>query len=206
MAVTDTDTAGSVPSLVYWGQESLMIRQPSVAPSAMDDPSWQQHLDGLARAMEHHGGIGIAAPQIGWSARVFCFGIRDANPRYPEADAMPLQFWVNPRILTSGGNCWAWEGCLSVPGLRGWVARPADIEVAGLNEHGDAVTSRFSGWPARVFQHEMDHLDGVLMPMRISEPRFLLSDALMAQRSLWQENWPAPGAFATQPGGLSPER
>ncbi len=199
-------TDSELPGLVYWGQASLMQPQPAVSPEEFAQPQWSQRIELLAQAMSAYGGIGIAAPQIGWAARVFCFGIADENSRYPDAQSMPLTFWVNPRIETSSGNCWAWEGCLSVPGLRGWVARPQQISVSGLDQHGQPVSQTLDGFAARVFQHEMDHLDGVLMPMRIVDPTLLLSNELMETRHQWQEHWPSPGAFATPPGVVSPIR
>ncbi|MEM7704930.1 MAG: peptide deformylase [Pseudomonadota bacterium] len=195
-----------LPGLVFWGEASLMEPQPAVSAEDIAADDWSDRLDTLARCMDAYGGIGIAAPQVGWAARVFCLGISGVNDRYPDAEAFPLQFWVNPVIDTSSGSCWAWEGCLSVPGLRGWVSRPAEIEVSGLNAHGEPAAARLEGFAARVFQHELDHLDGVLMPTRITDPRFLLSDALLAKRDSWQPHWPSPGAFSTQPGRTSLER
>ncbi|MFK7958819.1 MAG: peptide deformylase [Lysobacterales bacterium] len=196
-------SADELPELVFWGEESLMRCQAEVAAEDMQHADWSQKIDVLVECMSAYGGIGIAAPQIGWDARVFCLGIADDNARYPNAQSMPLQVWVNPQIVTSRGQCWAWEGCLSVPGLRGWISRPAEISVKGLNAIGDEVTQTLWGFAARVFQHEMDHLDGLLIPMRVPDARFLLSNELMENRQSWQSDWPSPGAYRTDPGVTS---
>ena len=193
-------TADTLPPLVYWGEQSLMKTQQPVTVEDLGRADWDQKVDQLVTCMSAYGGIGIAAPQVGWDARVFCLGIVDDNPRYPSAQSLPLQVWVNPEIVTSSGQCWAWEGCLSVPGLRGWVSRPEQISVKGLDQTGAEVCQTLDGFAARVFQHELDHLDGILIPMRVPHARFLLSNELMEQRQNWQSDWPSPGAYATDPG------
>jgi peptide deformylase len=116
-------------------------------------------------------GAGLAAPQIGVGWRVVVFGI-EHNPRYPDAEAVPFTVLVNP-VLTPLGNEMDedWEGCLSVPGMRGRVPRFNRLEYRGFDPFGTAIQRSVSGFHARVVQHECDHLDGILYPMRIADLR-----------------------------------
>ncbi len=117
--------------------------------------------------MRHLDGAGLAAPQIGVDLRVVIFGV-DGNPRYPDAEAVPPTVLVNP-VLTplSAAVEEAWEGCLSVPGLRGWVPRWSEIRYTGFDAFGRRIDRCVTGFHARVVQHECDHLDGILYPMRV---------------------------------------
>ena len=115
-------------------------------------------------------GAGLAAPQIGVDLRVVIFGSGRPNPRYPDAPLVPPTVLINPLIdvlteTTEG----AWEGCLSVPGLRGWVERPVCVRYRGVDEAGNPIDRTVEGFHARVVQHECDHLDGVLYPMRMTD-------------------------------------
>lgn len=181
-----------------------MREQEPVDPERIQESEFQRLLRVLAQCMVHYQGIGIAAPQIGWNARVFCMGIEDDSERYPDAEPIPFEFWINPRVEPLGDAVnHAWEGCLSVPGMRGWVRRPAAIRISGLDAAGRETRSEKQGFAARVAQHEYDHLDGVLFPMRVSEPRWLVPDPVMAQQTEWQADWPSPGARVTPSGALS---
>ena len=119
--------------------------------------------------MAHLNGAGLAAPQIGVPLRVVIFGVT-ANPRYPDIDPVPDTVLVNP-VLTplSDEREEGWEGCLSVPGMRGWVPRYRRLRYAGCDERGQRFEREVEGFHARVVQHEVDHLDGVLYPMRIRD-------------------------------------
>lgn len=127
-------------------------------------------------------GAGLAAPQIGVDLRVVVFGSGQPNPRYPDAPPVPPTVLINPVIealddATEGG----WEGCLSLPGLRGWVERPRHIRYRGVGEAGEPIDRTVEGFHARVVQHECDHLDGVLYPMRMRDfSRFGFVDELTA--------------------------
>lgn len=117
-------------------------------------------------------GAGIAAPQIGVGLRVVIFG-SGTNPRYPDTEAVPYTVLVNPVVTPLGSEMEeGWEGCLSVPGLRGLVPRHAKIHYSGFDPYGNPIDRIVSGFHARVVQHECDHLDGILYPMRIRDLRY----------------------------------
>jgi peptide deformylase len=115
-------------------------------------------------------GAGLAAPQIGVSLQVVVFGSGQPNPRYPDAPPVPPTVLINP-VLTRIGveEQLGWEGCLSVPGLRGQVPRWTHLRYQGFDEHGTAIDRTVSGFHARVVQHECDHLRGQLYPMRMRD-------------------------------------
>ena len=124
-------------------------------------------------------GAGIAAPQIGVLKRVVIFGF-DHNERYPDAEAVPFTVLCNPGITPlTGAMEDGWEGCLSVPGMRGVVSRNTRIRYTGFDQHGTAIDREATGFHARVVQHECDHLDGILYPQRIRDmTKFGFTDAL----------------------------
>jgi peptide deformylase len=118
-------------------------------------------------------GAGLAAPQIGVSQRVVIFGV-EANPRYPHVEPVPTTVLVNPVLTPIGADMEdGWEGCLSVPGLRGLVSRHLNLRYTGFDQHGKPIDRTVSGFHARVVQHECDHLDGILYPMRLRDIRLL---------------------------------
>ncbi len=142
-------------------------------------------LDGLITdmmdTMEALNGAGIAAPQIGESKRIVIFGV-DANPRYPEAEPVPFTVLINPEIeILSADTESGWEGCLSVPGLRGLVERHTVLRYRGYDALGMPLVREATGFHARVVQHECDHLDGVLYPMRIADMRNLIYEDVINQ-------------------------
>lgn len=121
--------------------------------------------------MSAYDGAGLAAPQIGVPLRVMIFGI-ERNPRYPDAERVPMTTLINPEFTTlSNVQESGWEGCLSVPGMRGIVRRPSHIRYHGFDERGTPIEREVDGFHARVFQHEFDHLNGVLYPDRIEDFR-----------------------------------
>jgi peptide deformylase len=127
-------------------------------------------MDDTMRALN---GAGIAAPQIGVPLRVVIFEVT-ANPRYPQAEPVPYTVLVNPVLEPLGEQREdGWEGCLSVPGLRGLVPRYAHLRYRGFDLEGRPIDRTVSGFHARVVQHETDHLDGILYPMRITDLRNL---------------------------------
>jgi peptide deformylase len=116
--------------------------------------------------MAHLNGAGLAAPQIGVPLRVVIFGVT-YNPRYPEAEEVPDTVLINPVLTPIGEEREeAWEGCLSVPGMRGLVPRFKRVRYQGFDDLGNPIDRSVEGFHARVVQHECDHLDGILYPMR----------------------------------------
>ena len=124
----------------------------------------------MLQAMYKAPGLGLAAPQIGVNLQVVIFGSTRPNPRYPDRPLVPPTVLINPRITPLGPEEQEdWEGCLSVPGLRGWVPRWARIRYSGFDEKGQAIEREVEGFHARVVQHECDHLFGQLYPMRMRD-------------------------------------
>jgi len=125
-------------------------------------------------------GAGLAAPQIGVPLRVVIFGTGEPVPRYPDADPVPRTILVNPMLTPLSNELEeGWEGCLSVPGLRGIVPRHSKLRYAGFDAQGVPIERTVAGFHARVVQHECDHLDGILYPMRMRDlSRFGFTDVL----------------------------
>lgn len=136
-----------------------------------DTPQLHALIADMLETMRHLDGAGLAAPQIGVDLRVVIFGFED-NPRYPDAEGVPLTVLINP-ILTPLSETLAdgWEGCLSVPGLRGLVPRWEHLRYTGFDQFGNPIDRVVEGFHARVVQHECDHLDGILYPSRIRDFR-----------------------------------
>ncbi len=144
-----------------------------------DTPALASLLQDMRDTMRHLNGAGLAAPQIGVGLRVVIFGF-DQNERYPEADAVPFTVLINPELTPIGEITEeGWEGCLSVPGMRGLVPRHRDLRYSGFDERGNPIDRTVSDFHARVVQHEVDHLDGILYPRRIRDlTQFGFVDAL----------------------------
>ncbi len=136
-----------------------------------DTPELHGLIADMEETMSHLDGAGLAAPQIGVGLRVVIFGF-DANLRYPEAGSVPYTVLVNPVLAPLSEVVQEdWEGCLSVPGLRGMVPRWQHLCYSGFDQYGNCIKRMVDGFHARVVQHECDHLDGVLYPMRIRDFR-----------------------------------
>lgn len=143
------------------------------------DPALRVIIADMYETMHDAKGVGLAAPQIGVDLRLMIFGF-EANPRYPDALPVPATTLINPWFEVLGADEEeGWEGCLSVPGMRGLVPRPAHIRYGGTLEDGSVLVREVEGFHARVFQHEFDHLDGVLYPQRIRDmARFGFTEVL----------------------------
>jgi peptide deformylase len=129
-------------------------------------------IEDMKETMKANDGAGLAAPQIGIFKRLVIFGF-DTNDRYPEADSVPFTVLINPIITPlSDEQENGWEGCLSVPGLRGVVPRYTHIRYEGYDAEGNKIEREVEDFHARVVQHECDHLDGILYPMKIEDYRY----------------------------------
>ena len=157
------------------------LRVVSEPVTAFDTPELHALVEDMFDTMAAADGAGLAAPQIAVPKRVMVFGI-EHNPRYPDAEAVPTTVLVNPEYeVTDDTPVSGWEACLSVPGMRGWVPRHSGIRYRGFDPYGEPITRDVAGFHAIVFQHEYDHLDGVLYPDRIVErDRFGFEDELAA--------------------------
>jgi peptide deformylase len=143
--------------------------QKAVPVEHFDTPQLHALIQDMRDTMAAMDGAGIAAPQIGVSLRVVIFGV-GTNPRYPVAELVPYTVLINPQVTPVGSEMEdGWEGCLSVPGMRGIVPRHARLHYTGHDQYGNLIDRMASGFHARVVQHECDHLDGILYPMRIKD-------------------------------------
>jgi len=162
------------------------VLQQVAAPVEQFGTAWLRALvTDMDDTMRARNGAGIAAPQIGVSLRVVIFEVTH-NPRYPQAEPVPYTVLINPVLEPLGTEREeAWEGCLSVPGMRGVVARHARLRYRGFDVEGNAIDREVTGFHARVVQHEVDHLDGILYPMRVTDMRlFGFEEELFPDRSL----------------------
>jgi peptide deformylase len=152
------------------------------APVTRFDEALTALVADMDDTMRHFSGAGIAAPQIGVSLRVVIFELKD-NPRYPHLTPVPYTVLVNPQLTPLGTEeDEGWEGCLSVPGMRGLVPRLQRLRYRGFDAHGKPLDRTVEGFHARVVQHEVDHLDGILFPQRVRDLRnFGFEDALAGQ-------------------------
>lgn len=146
-----------------------VLLQKAAPVERFDTPELHALIKDMEDTMHHMDGAGIAAPQIGVSLRVVIFGV-GKNPRYPDAEQVPYTVLINPVLSPVGQDMEdGWEGCLSVPGMRGIVPRYQRLHYTGYDQFGKQIDRLVSGFHARVVQHECDHLDGILYPMRIRD-------------------------------------
>ncbi len=173
----------AVRKILRIGDPFLLQRANEV--EEFDTPELHQLIEDMLETMAACDGAGLAAPQIGVDQRVVIFGVKQ-NPRYPEAEQVPLTVLINPVIEPRSDEMqMAWEGCLSVPGMRGAVPRYTNIRYVGVNQYGEVIDQTGSGFHARVVQHECDHLDGILYPSRIEDMRYFgFTYELFAEGSL----------------------
>jgi peptide deformylase len=176
-----------IREVLRMGDPRLLLT--ALAVDRFDGPELAELLADMRDTMAHLIGAGLAAPQIGVGLRVVIFGVK-ANSRYPDVDEVPDTVLINPRLEPLSEEIEeGWEGCLSVPGMRGWVPRWRRLRYGGFDEKGDFFQREVEGFHARVVQHECDHLDGVLYPMRIRDfTRFGFNDALFPGEALAAED------------------
>lgn len=156
------------------GNPVLRIKAQEVNISELESPDFKELLQDMFDSMKEYGGIGIAAPQIGVSKQVALIELQGIN-RYKEVSDLPLTTFINPIIevldLSTQGF---WEGCLSVPGMRGYVERPKHVRVSYINELGEKQILEAEGFLATVLQHELDHLFGTLYVDKIKDPTLFM--------------------------------
>jgi peptide deformylase len=155
----------AVRSILRMGDPRLL--EVAAPVTAFGTPELDALVADMVETMHANDGAGLAAIQVGVLKRVVVFGV-EQNPRYPDADPVPFTVLINPEIHALGDRIEEdWEGCLSVPGLRGLVPRYTDIRYRGFDQFGNRIDRTVSGFHARVVQHECDHLDGMLYPQRM---------------------------------------
>ncbi len=160
----------AIRSVLKMGDPILLQQAKSV--EHFDTPELHALVADMRDTMASLNGAGLAAPQIGVSLQVVIFGV-GANPRYPDAESVPYTVLINPQLSAQGEETEeGWEGCLSVPGMRGLVPRYKTLRYQGKDLFGNPIDRTVNGFHARVVQHEVDHLFGVLYPMRIRDLRF----------------------------------
>jgi peptide deformylase len=164
------------------------LLEKSRAVEAFGTPDLRELVADMRDTMAHLNGAGLAAPQIGVLLRVVIFGVK-RNPRYPDAEDVPDTVLINPVISPIGDEIEeAWEGCLSVPGMRGVVPRFRRLRYQGFDESGNTIDRSVEAFHARVVQHECDHLDGILYPMRIRNmARFGFADVLFPDQDFMDD-------------------
>jgi peptide deformylase len=147
------------------------LLEQSAPVEQFDTPELHALIADMTETMRELNGAGLAAPQIGVQLRVVIFGFEE-NSRYPEADSVPFTVLINPKLAPIGKKKEEdWEGCLSVPGMRGLVPRYARLRYVGQDAFGNVIDRKVDGFHARVVQHEVDHLEGILYPQRIQDLR-----------------------------------
>ena len=146
-----------------------VLREKAKPVDNVASPELRALVEDMKETMAAKNGAGLAAPQIGVGQRVVIFGV-DHNPRYPDAEPVPFTVLVNPKIVMLSREVESdWEGCLSVPGMRGMVPRYTKLRYTGTDAEGNPIDRVAEGFHARVVQHECDHLDGILYPQRITD-------------------------------------
>lgn len=176
----------SIKSVVKMGNKEL--GKPSLPITNFADPKIKTIIQDMYDTMIAEGGVGIAAPQIGYNVRILMFGF-DASENHPNELSIPLTILINPTYeVLSDEMHEDWEGCLSVPGMRGMVPRYTKLKYSGFDPKGNLITQECSDFHARVFQHEYDHLDGILYPQRIRDmSTFGFNDAMSEQLAVVAE-------------------
>ncbi|TQV86875.1 peptide deformylase [Aliikangiella coralliicola] len=155
----------AIRQILRMGDPRLL--QSSQPVTEFGSPFLQALVEDMVDTMNSVNGAGLAAPQIGFLQQVVIFGGGE-NPRYPDAEAVPFTVLINPTIkILSDSESSYWEGCLSIPGMRGLVSRPSHIEYSGFDQNGAPIVREAEGFHATVVQHECDHLQGILYPMKI---------------------------------------
>ena len=179
--------SNELPDVLTLGHPQLAQSSVAVDLEDINKVLFQKRLALLERGLNRYGANGIAAPQLGWFQRFFL--MRDPS------GSGTLVYWINPELkILDPALVWYWEGCLSVPGLKAYVGRPRAIKVDGYDQFGRPLSHEFADWEAHLYQHEHDHLDGILFPYRVADPRHMVTADELKRRDSWPDDWPVPGA------------
>ena len=161
----------SILKVARLGHPVLRAKARPIDPAAITSPEVQKLIDDMIDTMQEYHGIGLAAPQVHEGVRIFIAGIEKKDPRTGETEIVPHAI-VNPEVTAIGRDLVEdWEGCLSIPDIRGKVPRNRRVRVRGFDRDGQPLDMELEEFPARVVQHENDHLDGILYPMRMTDFR-----------------------------------
>jgi peptide deformylase len=173
----------AVKQVLRMGEPLLLQKAQPI--TQFDTPELHALITDMQDTMQAMDGAGIAAPQIGVSLQVVIFGV-GSNPRYPDAEQVPYTVLINPVLNFIGDEIEeGWEGCLSVPGMRGAVPRYIRLHYKGFDQYGNGIDRLVSAFHARVVQHECDHLNGILYPMRIADlTKFGFTDVLFPNQDI----------------------
>ena len=176
----------TIETVLKMGDPRLLRQAKRV--QAFDTPELHGLVENMIETMRALNAAGLAAPQIGVDLQLVVFEVLE-NPRYPDVEPIPLTVLINPVLIPLGEETEeAWEGCLSIPGMRGLVPRYARLRYSGYDVFGKSMEREVEGFHARVVQHECDHLNGILYPMRINDLRnFGFNSALFPGKELIEE-------------------
>ena len=174
-------------AIVKIGHPALRTRARAVSDAELGTPELRRICADLVETMQTANGAGLAAPQIDVPLRIFAVEVAD-NPRYPYKPRLGLRVLVNPVVRPVGTETYeSYEGCLSIPDLRGLLRRHTQVEVTYLDPAGTEHVERFGGLSAGTMQHELDHLDGVLFPDRVDDPTTICTWEMF--RTYREEEW-----------------
>jgi len=170
----------AVREIIRMGHPTLRQVARPLALEELSGESLRQLVEDMKETLQAAGGIGLAAPQVNVPVRLAIIDIPSEVSRYGEIPTLPLTVFINPEIeVLDGEQAGYWEGCLSVPGLRGFVERPQHAIVRAMDLNGNPFELELNGFLATVFQHEFDHLDGVLYVDRLKDSRMLVFEDLL---------------------------
>lgn len=168
----------AVRKIIRMGHPTLRQTARKLRPDELGTEDIRRLVTDMTDTLKDYGGVGLAAPQVGESIRLAIIELNGGPSRYGQLPVIPLTVFVNPEIeVLTEDTAGHWEGCLSVPGLRGFVERPQHIKVHALNLKGEPFVIEFQNFGATVIQHELDHLDGKLFVDRIRDSTQLVFEA-----------------------------
>ncbi|MCZ6868787.1 MAG: peptide deformylase [Gammaproteobacteria bacterium] len=172
----------AVRRIIRMGHPALRTVASELDRKTLRSDAIRRLVDDMVDTLHDYSGIGLAAPQVNESVRLAIVEIPAGPTRYGEIDPMPLEVYVNPRISVIEADCRGfWEGCLSIPGLRGYVERPQHVRVDFQDLEGHRHSVELRGFTATVFQHEFDHLDGKLYVDRVEDTKLLMFEEEFAR-------------------------